>query len=125
MKHCALVPGRTPCHIGFPSHRDCPDIATTCSALCSARTGSPCAPSTPGESHLLSPGMPPSSAGPSERSRNSLRKQEVLPKCPPETRRRTAASEIRRTARGKLPVSGEPCWRSSLWNTYFRQALLL
>src|SRR6266853_3772699 len=124
MKHCVLVPGRIPCHIGFPSHRDGLDRATTCSALCSERTGSPCAPSTPGESHLPAPGMPPSSAGPSERSRNSRRKQEVLPKCPPETRRHTAASEIRRTARGKLPIFDEPCWWSWLWNTCCRQPLL-
>src|SRR6266849_2217427 len=125
MKHCALVPGRIPCQIGFPSHRDGLDRATTCLALCSERTGSPCAPSTPCESHLPAPGMPPSSAGPSKRSRNSLRKEEVLPKCPPETRRSTAASEIRRTARAKLPVSGEPCCWFWLWSTCFRQALLL
>src|SRR5229473_1241175 len=121
MRHCAQVPGRIPCHIGFPSQRDGPDRPTTCSALCSEPTGSPCAPSTPCESHLLAPGRPPSSAGPSKRSRNSPRKEEVLPRCPPETRTRTAASEIRRIAKEKLPVFGEPCWWSWLWNTCCRQ----
>src|SRR5260370_41304138 len=124
MKHCALVPGRIPCHLGFPSHRDGPDRATTCSALCLERTGSPCAPSTAGESHLLAPGTPPSSAGPSERSRNSLRKQEVLPRCPPETRRRTAASGIRQRAAERPRACDEPCSYFWLWNTGYRLARL-
>src|ERR1700720_2793479 len=110
MKHCALVPGRIPCHTESLAHTGDRDRAAKCSASCSIRTDCPCAPSTPGESHLPAPDMPPSSAGPSQRSHSSLRKAEVLPKCPPKTRRRTAASEIRRRAKEKLPAFAEPCW---------------
>src|SRR6266481_256362 len=124
MQHYAWDHGRPPCHIGFPSHRDGPDRATTCSAWCSERTDCPCAPSTPSESHLRAPGMPPSAAGPSEYSRNSLHKEEVLPRCPPGTRRRTTASGTLRRATEKPQAFGEPCWWSWLWNTCFRQALL-
>src|SRR6266852_756916 len=125
MQHYGLDHGRTPCHIGFPSHKDGPDRATTCLALCSERTGSLCAPSTPGESHLPVPGMPPSSAGPWERSRNSLRKEEVRPRCPPGRRRHIVASGIRRRATEKLLASDAPCSLFWLWNTCSRQVLPL
>src|SRR5258708_1630293 len=125
MKHCALLPGRIPCHTKFLSHRDGLDRAAGCSASCSRPTDSLCVPSTLSESSLPVPGMPPSSAGPSGRSDSSLRKVEALPRCPRERRRHRAASEIRRRAKEKLPAFAEPCWLFWLWSTDYRSAVLL
>src|ERR1700722_3977124 len=125
MKHCVLVPGRTPCHRVFLSHRGDLGRARGCSASCSRPTDYPCAPSMPSESSLLAPDMPPSSAGPSGRSDSSLRRAEALPRCLRERRRHRAASEIRRRAKEKLLAFAEPCWLFWLWSTDYRSALLL
>src|SRR5437899_1915019 len=125
MKHCALLPGRTPCHTGFLSHRDGRDRAAKYSASCSTPTDCLCAPSMLSGWHLPVPDTPPSSAGPSGRSDSTLRRAEALPRCLQERRRHRAASEIRRRAKEKLPAFAEPCWLFWLWSTYYRSALLL